>query len=149
MTSNDAIQHVLHNTDKYVKPEAPRRAAERMIGKGLLTAAGEDHKKQRKLLNPAFGVGYIRGMVSIMLAKALELVEMLEKEVEAQSSGGIDVSGYLGRAALDIIGAAGFSYLATTLTHLQGSDMSSIRRTAPVIRWLRLTTEYLSSNPHP
>jgi cytochrome P450 len=109
-TSTLTVQHILNNMNIYIKSEQARRAIERVLGKGLLTAEGERHKKQRKVLNPAFATSYIRNMVPIFSAKAAELVDTLLEHVKSQSSQGINVLPLLNRSTLDIIGSAGLCY---------------------------------------
>jgi cytochrome P450 len=106
VTSSGTIQYVL-NSGIYAKPPFAVKAMERVLGKGLLTAEGEHHKRQRKLLNPAFATGYIRDIVPIFSSKAAELVDKLLDEAKFQSAEGIDMSSLLSRSTLDIIGAAG------------------------------------------
>lgn len=110
-TSNVTLQHITSNPSIYVKPEFARIAIERVIGKGLLTAVGEKHKRQRKVLNPAFSTGYIRDIVPSFSAKATELVNMLLHDVKSRSQAteGINVLPLLNRVTLDIISSSGVS----------------------------------------
>ena len=106
-TSGVTIQHITTNSTIYVKPRFVRKAIERVLGKGLLTAEGERHKRQRKVLNPAFATGYIREIVPIFSEKATELVNMLLEDVKSQSGEGINVLPLLNRVTLDIISSSG------------------------------------------
>jgi cytochrome P450 len=108
-TSIVTVQHVTSNPTIYVKPGFVRKAIERVLGKGVLTAEGERHKRQRKVLNPAFSTDYIRNIVPIFSAKATELVTMLLDDVTAQPAEGIDVLPLLNRVTLDIISSSGVS----------------------------------------
>jgi cytochrome P450 len=110
-TSSLTVQHILNNMNIYVKGEQARRAIESFLGKGLLTAEGEIHKKQRKVLNPAFATSYIRGIFPIFSAKAEELVDTLLEQVKSQSADGINVLPLLNRSTLDIMGSAGLCYV--------------------------------------
>jgi cytochrome P450 len=110
-TSSLTVQHILNNMNIYVKGEQARRAIESFLGKGLLTAEGEIHKKQRKVLNPAFATSYIRGIFPIFSAKAEELVDTLLEQVKSQSAEGINVLPLLNRSTLDIMGSAGLCYV--------------------------------------
>src|SRR5438876_886356 len=79
-TSSSATQHILNNWTIYVKPEQSRRSLKNILGDGLLTAEGDMHKRQRKVLNPAFATGYVRDIVPIFSEKAEDLVDtLLEK----------------------------------------------------------------------
>jgi cytochrome P450 len=106
VTSSATVQHVL-NSGLYLKPSFAKKAMERVLGKGLLTAEGDQHKRQRKLLNPAFATSYIRDIVPIFSSKAAELVDKMLDDMKLQSAEGMDISPLLRRSTLDIIGAAG------------------------------------------
>ena len=106
-TSSDTIQHITSNPSIYVKPRFVRKAIERVLGKGVLTAEGDRHKRQRKVLNPAFSTSSIRRMVPIFSAKARDLVNILLDDVKLQSAQGINVFPLLNRVTLDIISSSG------------------------------------------
>jgi cytochrome P450 len=109
IASSSTAQHVLNNTAIYVKPEADVGILEDMIGNGLITAEGEMHKRQRKVLNPAFAPGYIRDIVSIFSEKASDLVNVVSGQLKSQTTKGIDMYHLLKFSTLDIIGSAGSS----------------------------------------
>jgi cytochrome P450 len=108
-TSSAALQHILNNWTLYIKPEQSRRNLSRILGDGLLTAEGEMHKRQRKILTPAFATGYIRDIVPIFNDKSVDLVNTLMDELKNQSAEGIEMFRFLSRTTLDIIGSAGMS----------------------------------------
>ncbi len=37
----------------------------RLLGPGLLTTEGAQHRKQRKMLTPVFSIAYLRGITSV------------------------------------------------------------------------------------
>ena len=114
-TSSATVQHILNEWTLYIKPEDSRRALATILGNGLLTAEGETHRRQRKVLTPAFATSYIRDIMPIFSTKASELVDELRKELPNQSEKGIEVFGFLSRATLDIIGSAGTSLMTTLI----------------------------------
>jgi cytochrome P450 len=71
-------------------------------------AQGEMHKRQRKVLTPAFAPSCIRDTIPICSAKADVLVNVFLEQLKSQTPEGIEVGRTLSRAALDIIGSAGF-----------------------------------------
>jgi len=105
--SGSALQHILNNSTIYVKPDRSRDGLRRILGDGLLTAEGEAHKRQRKILTPAFGTGHIRASVEVFSEKAENIVNALQIAVKDQPAEGIEVFKYLSRTTLDIIGKAG------------------------------------------
>ena len=52
-----AIFHILHSGDLWVKPVISRELAAVVFDRGLVWAEGEVHRRQRKALTPAFGLG--------------------------------------------------------------------------------------------
>lgn len=106
-TSSQAVQHVLNNYTIYVKPEQARRSLRNILGDGLLTAEGETHKRQRKVLNPAFATSYIRDVFPVFKEKSEDLVDTLVHALKEQPSEGIEIFQYMSRTTFDIIGSAG------------------------------------------
>jgi len=92
------------------------------VGDGIIVADGEDHRRQRRILNPAFGPIPIREMCKTFVEKAKELKEGIEHlfEYDGQLGKEGDVKGRdyvetdmvscISRAALDIIGLTGFNH---------------------------------------
>ena len=106
-TSSLAIQHILNNNNIYVKPELDRNILQNILGDGLLTAEGDMHRRQRKVLNPAFTTGYIREIVHIFSEKAEDLVNIVFEQLKSQTAEGIEIFQFLSRCTFDIIGSAG------------------------------------------
>ncbi|KAF9146170.1 hypothetical protein BGX30_003515 [Mortierella sp. GBA39] len=114
-----AIYHVFStHADEYPKPERTIRLVSQVVGKGVLLVEGDVHRKQRKMLNPAFSHKHIKGMVSTMAIPAEMLGRMWEGRVDVSEDGcvEIDVARDLGACTLDIIGRAGFGYDFQALT---------------------------------
>jgi cytochrome P450 len=111
-TTSSTVQHILTNSKIYIKPELERKTLENILGRGLLTAEGDMHKRQRKVLTPAFGTGYIREIVPIFIEKANHLVTILAAQLNSQTAEGIEVFEVLSRCTLDIIGSAGYTVLS-------------------------------------
>ena len=135
-TSSAAVQHILNNWTLYVKPEQSRRALSNILGEGLLVAEGEMHRRQRKVLTPAFATGYIRDIVPIFTEKSTDLVNTLLQEMKNQGPEGIEMFRYLSRTTLDVIGSAG-TLLGFWLT--QALDTNSILFIIQMIRLQKRT----------
>ena len=80
-------------------------------------AEGDEHRRQRKVISPAFSAQSLRALQPIFFAKALELRDtMLHKTPSNPEEGVImDMNNWLWRTTFDIIGLAGmlltfFSY---------------------------------------
>ncbi|KAJ7328051.1 cytochrome P450 [Mycena albidolilacea] len=123
-TDNKAVQHILSNTYLYQKPASGRYFLGRVVGPGVLVVEEDVHKKQRKVMNPAFGPAQLRALTEIFVEKSKQLRDLWSVKV-AQAGGvaRVDVIPEFSTAALDIIGKAGFNYDF----HSMGGDSESIR----------------------
>ncbi|KAH8110226.1 cytochrome P450 [Phellopilus nigrolimitatus] len=92
-----------------------------VFGPGLLSTTGDHHRKQRKLLNPAFSVKNMRNLTPIFNA----VVRKLSDAIMLQTKEGaveIDMLLWMSRAALEIVGIGG---LGTSIDSLS-PDSNSI-----------------------
>ncbi|KZP09388.1 cytochrome P450 [Athelia psychrophila] len=134
-----ALAHILQRDAIYEKPEPVRWTLERTLGKGVLFVEGEQHKVQRRIMNPAFGPVQVRELTEIFMEKACQLRDVWLAEITKNAlptltpvdaattqdgtprnphradslpppTARIEVMGYLSRATLDMIGKAGFNY---------------------------------------
>lgn len=110
-TDPRAISHVLTHSDEFEKP-GDAKAALDLLGGGLILAEGERHRKQRRIMNPAFGPAQVKSFVPIFNQKASEVHSIWISELNESNADVIklNVTSYMGRATLDIIGLAGFDY---------------------------------------
>ncbi|KAK1235950.1 hypothetical protein PQX77_000817 [Marasmius sp. AFHP31] len=107
------IGHVLkHDSVRYQKPEMVLFITKRLIGNGLFVIEGDAHRKQRKVMNPAFGPAEIRNLTGTFLEKSVELRDAWTAQLQKGdgSKVEIDVLHWLSRMTLDVIGQAGFNY---------------------------------------
>ncbi|EJC98034.1 cytochrome P450 [Fomitiporia mediterranea MF3/22] len=134
ITDPRAVAHVLGNAYDYPKPDFVRDSLASMAAghDGLLTSEGEQHKRQRKIISPAFSAGSIRAVLPIFWEKAGELRDIWLRIIDDDDEGvdlstrlnltaeqggtRIDALAWLGRATLDVIGLAGFGYTFNSLT---------------------------------
>ncbi|CAB4433313.1 unnamed protein product [Rhizophagus irregularis] len=86
-----------------------------LIGNGLVFAEGDDHKRQRKMMNPAFTHSNIKEMVPTFIRIASTLKGLIEKEIN-QGNSNINLTPFISKTTLDIIGLVGFSYEFNSLT---------------------------------
>jgi cytochrome P450 len=107
-----AVQHILlRNSDNYVRPEAAHRVLSPPIGDGLFLAEGDEWRRQRKLLTPAFAaravphlsthvVRHARPMLSRLRAGPLDSAPLFETlrdltiAIAADAFFGIDLAPY-------------------------------------------------------
>ncbi|KAI8340507.1 cytochrome P450 [Chlamydoabsidia padenii] len=115
VTDAELVKQVLTTKSyDYMKPPDSARFLKRVLGDGLLVSEGETHRQQRKMLNPAFTVQAIRGMVPLMAVPGVQLrnkwVEIIEQDTENEGPTEIIVSSGLSLATLDVIGTAGMGH---------------------------------------
>ncbi|KAL0573184.1 hypothetical protein V5O48_008777 [Marasmius crinis-equi] len=114
LTDLKAISHVLkHDSAIYQKPGDVTYLLERLTGHGVLVTEGDDHRKQRRVMNPAFGPVEIRAITEVFFEKSIELRDAWATQIENEGKGveiQVDVLHWLSRMTLDVIGQAGFNY---------------------------------------
>ncbi|KAG9128433.1 hypothetical protein FRC07_012541 [Ceratobasidium sp. 392] len=103
---------VFFSSHDFPKPENLRRGLANLLGEGLLFAEFDTHKRQRRIMNPAFGPVQVRELVPIFWQKSNKLKDIWLNMIKSSSEEAttIDVLSWLSRATLDIIGVAGFDY---------------------------------------
>ncbi|KAJ3488906.1 hypothetical protein NLI96_g2507 [Meripilus lineatus] len=80
-----------------------------IFGPGLLATLHDQHRKQRKMLNPVFSIAHMRHMTPIFYRVAHKLGDGIAKQVHSLP-GEVDVLNWMGRTALELIGQAGLGY---------------------------------------
>ena len=69
------IHYVLNESTKYVRAPAQMRVTRLVFGDGLVAVDGAQHRKQRKVLGPAFTTAAVDGMMPVFYDVAQRLVE--------------------------------------------------------------------------
>ncbi|OBZ67495.1 11-oxo-beta-amyrin 30-oxidase [Grifola frondosa] len=106
-----AVQHIFQNADDYVKSPAFRPPVANVLGKGLVWAEGDDHKKQRRILAPAFSPEAIKGMADDVSECSEKLESRLTNYVLAHGgSATVNIVEYTSTCTLDIIGRVAFGH---------------------------------------
>lgn len=120
-----AIAYCMQHTYDIVKLKENARSFNMLLGQGVLSAEGATHRRQRRILNPAFGPPAVKAMQDIFLDMAYELERKMEALLDGDEQTSptpprpedivpgtrkVDVLKYLGQMTLDVIGMAGFDY---------------------------------------
>ncbi|KAL1660853.1 cytochrome P450 [Schizophyllum commune] len=102
----------------YVNPRISKMIIENMFGPGILVAEGENHKRQRKALSPAFSNTAIRSLTPVFYDSAYKVKAVWDSLLESNPKEGaiIDVQYWMNRISLDSIGIAGFGHDFRTLS---------------------------------
>ncbi|KAF8198596.1 cytochrome P450 [Pholiota molesta] len=95
-------QHIFEETDTFIK------GCNLWFGEGLLGTLGEQHRKQRKMLNPVFSIAHMREMSTTQFYDVTYKVSYGPQEIE--------VLLWMTRTALELIGQSGLGYSFDGLT---------------------------------
>ncbi|KND93225.1 Cytochrome P450 3A9 [Tolypocladium ophioglossoides CBS 100239] len=111
----EAISYVLNNGQTYVRAQAQMRDTRLVFGDGLVAVDGEQHRRQRKVIGPAFTAVAVEGMASVFYEKAQVLADVWAQKLRntaGQETRRMEINAYreFEALSLDIIGAAGFQY---------------------------------------
>ncbi|VDB85159.1 unnamed protein product [Peniophora sp. CBMAI 1063] len=113
-TDVTALRHILNNVHLYQKSPYVRRQLGEILGNGLLAVEGEAHKRQRRVVNPAFGPLQIKRFATLFIEKSNEMVSMWSDLCSNTSRKDgfvrLDAFAWLNKVTLDIMGIAGFGY---------------------------------------
>ncbi|CCM01005.1 uncharacterized protein FIBRA_03053 [Fibroporia radiculosa] len=117
-----------------------------IFGRGLVATLGETHRKQRKLLNPAFSINHMRHIIPIFYNVAHKLRNGLMKQIVGGTEE-VDLLEWMSRAALELIGQGGLGYSFDPLvedTHNEyGDALRALFPNLVKIPIMRLMTPYL------
>ncbi|EIW82167.1 cytochrome P450 [Coniophora puteana RWD-64-598 SS2] len=107
-----ALAHLwARDTVTYDHEAATKKMIDISIGKGVIWAHGDSHKRQRKALTPAFSHAALRRMTSVFLNSAYKVRDGWHAILDNAGDGSvIEVQKWMSGIALDSIGLAGFSH---------------------------------------
>ena len=109
----------------FIKPSHVATGLGRLLGIGVLLAEGDEHKRQRKNLMPAFAYRHVKDLVPVFWNKSREAVLAMTDHINAggmpnselpaahkkpdteKDDAVMEVGEWASRATLDIIGLAG------------------------------------------
>ncbi|KAN0136054.1 cytochrome P450 [Lactarius tabidus] len=108
-----AIKHVLHSAGYHYPKTVERAHLIKLIsGDGLVSAQGQAHHRQRKIMSPAFSTHQVQSFLPLFHRTASKLVQRWNELIVADPSGQplVNVTGWFSKATLDVIGEAGFDF---------------------------------------
>ncbi|KAJ3724075.1 cytochrome P450 [Lentinula raphanica] len=121
-----ALNHILMSGYEYQKPEAVRKWRLRnVVGSGLLVQEEDEHRLQRKVMNPAFGIAQIRELTDIFVDESIHLRDIWASQVGSENSPvRVEIRSWLSRMTLDVIGRAGFNYRFNALDSTEPDELN-------------------------
>ncbi|UZJ52007.1 hypothetical protein CBS101457_001327 [Exobasidium rhododendri] len=100
-TDPAALRHILISKPYlYPKPAAIQSALQNFVGNGLLTAEGDVHRRQKRVVGKAFTASAVKQYCPLIHRSASKLVSTLKEKV----GGNVDVLHWCSRTTLDVIG---------------------------------------------
>ncbi|KZT27190.1 cytochrome P450 [Neolentinus lepideus HHB14362 ss-1] len=109
-----ALQYIFHTSAyNFPKQRATRMMVKTMNGPDLFWSEGDMHKRQRKVMLPAFGAPEARALFPVFKSKIEHLITLWKDMINDTSDGNsitMNIHEWLGRATLDAIGEAAFGY---------------------------------------
>ncbi|CAA7267173.1 unnamed protein product [Cyclocybe aegerita] len=111
-----ALHHIVVK-DQYIYEETSSfiEGNRLMFGHGLLGTLGEQHRKQRKMLNPVFSIAHMRDMVPTFYNVTYKLRDAFVNRVQ-NGPREIEVLSWMTRTALELVGQSGFGFSFDPLT---------------------------------
>jgi cytochrome P450 len=62
-----AVQHIYANSRSFVRQKHSRNLLKMLFGPGLIAVNPDDHKRQRKVMQPAFGSPQLRDLFPVFI----------------------------------------------------------------------------------
>ncbi|CAG8646306.1 2032_t:CDS:2, partial [Cetraspora pellucida] len=118
ITDRQLVQKILNSYD-YLRHG--RALYEDYFGKGIVRAEGNDHKRQRKMMDPIFSFASSKKMVPMCIQAAHQLKNYWMKQIADNKEERITITDFISKITLDIIGLVGFNYEFNSLTY--GSEL--------------------------
>ncbi|KAG4414963.1 hypothetical protein IFR04_011891 [Cadophora malorum] len=149
LTSTEALREVLvTNSYDFVKPEQASFTFRKILGDGVLVAEGPSHKRQRKILMPAFAFRHIKDLYPVFWTQALKSVHAITTAISTPSLPGQRPSNiqntydWASRTTLDIIGVAGMGFEFNSISNVNGDIYRSYHdlfmTEPPFFRWINI-----------
>ncbi|KAH9927308.1 cytochrome P450 monooxygenase [Fomitopsis serialis] len=131
--------HTILIKDESIWEEVPSFIATNLalFGPGLLSTLGEQHRKQRKMLNPVFSINHMRTITPIFYDTTRRLHDAIESRVK-NGPQELDMAGWMGRTALELIGQTGLGYSFDRLVADEKDAFAeSLKQMFPIISKLK------------
>ena len=130
-TQPEVVKEILVQGGGYgwMKPPAMSRILEMLIGRGLVTMEGTEHRHHRRLLQSAFNYRQIQDLYPTFWEKTTELVTCMGDEIGKKGSDGVvDIQDWMQRATMDVIGTAGFGFEFRAVSDPESELVRNYRR---------------------
>ncbi|KAF7325693.1 hypothetical protein MKEN_00419400 [Mycena kentingensis (nom. inval.)] len=99
----------------YPRPPFLRHILGLVAGYGLLTITGDEHKRLRRAMNPAFSISNLSEQTEMYYEPIEGLVEIFKNELKDKAGKVVEVYEWMGKLTLDIICDTAFGYRTDSL----------------------------------
>lgn len=123
-----ALQYIFHTSGyNFLKWPERTEISRVLMGRGLLWADGETHRRQRKVMLPGFGGPESKAFVAIFRRVGAELTNQLTDRLVSSpdQTAVFNIATWLSRATMDSIGEAAFDYQFGALTNTKNEFMEA------------------------
>ncbi|EEB91587.1 hypothetical protein MPER_10031, partial [Moniliophthora perniciosa FA553] len=105
-----ALHHILHqNVVEYPMASDVRRIFELIFGRGVIWVVGDEHRKHRRVLSPAFSINHMKTFLPSFQEHVSHLADKWNAEL-AKGTEMLDVIPWFHKVTLDVIGETSFNY---------------------------------------
>ncbi|KAJ7814502.1 cytochrome P450 [Mycena olivaceomarginata] len=106
-----ALENILvKDRDAYGLPSLNTSLNILLFGKGILSTNGDDHRRYRKIMVPAFSTANLRGMIPLFYEVAQRTRDGLISPHVISTRQRVDMNAILCRTSLELIGQTGIGY---------------------------------------
>ncbi|KAJ7067692.1 cytochrome P450 [Mycena belliarum] len=118
-----AVNHIITNSNIYRRAPYTIEDTKRLMGRGILAVTQDEHKRQRRIMNPAFGIAQIRLVTEVFVEKSVQLRDIWAAQTaQGHGTARVEVMSGLRKMTLDVIGQAGFNYQFNALDPSTGPN---------------------------
>ncbi|CAG8623222.1 2192_t:CDS:2, partial [Scutellospora calospora] len=95
-----------------------------ILGEGIAIVEGDFHKRQRKMMSPAFVFANVKEMFPTFVQASHKLRDVWIKQIGNKKEEIITITESIPKLTLDVIGLAGFNYEFNSITTTSESDLA-------------------------
>lgn len=104
-----------------------------LFGPGLLTAHGDAHRVQRKMLTPVFTAKHMKALVPKFGHIAQDMTEAIIKDLAGAESKEIDILHWCSATALELIGQAGLGHTFGVFQGVESEYSTAVKKLLPAL----------------
>ncbi|KZV60392.1 cytochrome P450 [Peniophora sp. CONT] len=130
----DALHHiVVKHVDVFDSVDYFLKVSNLSFGPGLLAAPLEngEHRRHRKLMNPAFSIAHMKRLVPLFTSVAEQARKVMAADITRTGRAETDALDYMGRMALELVAQGGFGHSFGALDGEEDVLGRALKRVSP------------------